>query len=57
VAPEAVPLPVFQELFHTDSEGGGPMADSDVPPTPVTHGWLAGSSTVRVPDPVPLVQS
>ena len=33
--------------FHTVSVGGGPMAVSEVPPTPVTHGWLGGSSTAK----------
>src|SRR5947209_3138818 len=32
-------------LFHTDWEGGGPIWLVVVPPTPVTNGWLAGSST------------
>ena len=31
--------------FQTLSVGRGPSADNVVPPTPVTSGWLAGSST------------
>src|ERR1700747_1258023 len=34
--------------FHTLSLGRGPSALSLVPPTPVTYGWLAGSSTCAV---------
>jgi hypothetical protein len=33
--------------FQTDSTVGGPSAPSLVPPTPVTNGWLAASSTAR----------
>ena len=33
--------------FHTVWVGGGPIAERVVPPTPVTYGWLAGSSTAR----------
>jgi hypothetical protein len=36
-------------LFHTLSAGAGPGEASVVPPTPVTKGWLAGSSTAGVP--------
>jgi hypothetical protein len=40
------PAPASLELsFHTVSVGGGPRAVKLVPPTPVTYGWLAGSST------------
>ena len=31
--------------FHTDSPAGGPSVVSAVPPTAVTNGWLAASST------------
>ncbi len=39
--------PEYRPVFHTDSVGAGPRALSVVPPTAVTHGWLAGSSTCR----------
>ncbi len=37
--------PAITPLFQTDSLGGGPSPLSVVPPTPVTNGWLDGSST------------
>src|ERR1700722_19760554 len=40
--------------FHADSVGGVPDAVHDVPPAPVTKGWLAGSSTARVSSVYPL---
>src|SRR5215475_844602 len=39
------PPPAPTLLFHTASVAGGPTDWSVVPPTPVTNGWLAGSST------------
>src|ERR1700761_5337358 len=40
------PAPVrWEESFHTLCVGGGPRAVGLVPPTPVTYGWLPGSST------------
>jgi len=40
------PAPAPSELsFQTTWVAGGPSAVSVVPPTPVTYGWLAGSST------------
>ena len=48
---------MFQVLFQTASVGGGPTALSEVPPTPVTYGWLAGSSTAALVEWLPLVQS
>ena len=41
------PVPLNRPRFHTDSLGGGPSPLIVVPPTPVTHGWPAGSSTSR----------
>ena len=42
VVPSKVPV------FHTFSTGAGPTESSWVPPTDVTPGWLAGSSTSRL---------
>ena len=40
-----IPPPLaFPELFQTTS----PWLVAVVPPTPITSGWLAGSSTARV---------
>ena len=48
-APTAgVPGAALSALFQTLSTGGGPIALRVVPPTPVTSGWLAGSSTAAV---------
>src|ERR1700691_5090081 len=48
--PDAPPrAPSDGIVFQADSVGGVPVALSVVPPTPVTYGWLAGSSTARVP--------
>src|SRR6202035_2724077 len=41
------PVPAKSPEFHAVSVGAGPRASRVVPPTPVTHGWLAGSSTAR----------
>ena len=41
------PAPSFARAsFQTRSAGGGPIAVSLVPPTPVTKGWDTGSWTV-----------
>src|SRR5579884_4339812 len=40
--------PVWTPSFHTLSDGRGPSESIRVPPTPVTYGWLAGSSTCAV---------
>ena len=40
-----MPLSTVPPLFHTLSVGRGPRAVIVVPPTPVTKGWLEGSST------------
>src|SRR5580658_4141054 len=42
--------PLTGASFHTFSVGGGPIWDRVVPPTPVTSGWLEGSSTARAFD-------
>jgi len=46
-APGAVPRtpPTPPPLFQTCSLGRGPNEVIVVPPTPVTNGWLDGSST------------
>ena len=53
-----IPPPVAPEaLFHTVWVGGGPSLDIVVPPTPVTSGWLAGSSTASEVLPSEALQS
>jgi hypothetical protein len=47
---ETPPPPAPDSLafsFQTFWVGAGPRAVISVPPTPVTNGWLAGSSTAR----------
>ena len=41
----SMPLSTVPPLFQTLSVGRGPRAVGVVPPTPVTNGWLEGSST------------
>jgi hypothetical protein len=41
----SVPLRGVPPLFQAVSPGRGPMECRLVPPTPVTNGWLDGSST------------
>ena len=48
---ETPPPPAPQQQvwpFHAVSVGVDPRAVHDVPPTPVTKGWLDGSSTAKV---------
>src|SRR5579862_8298630 len=52
--------PALPPPFHTTSLGGGPRALIVVPPTAVTNGWLAGSSTASDgfgSEPLPLQSS
>jgi len=44
---ETPPPPDPYLSFHTVSVEPLPNSDREVPPTPVTVGWLAGSSTSR----------
>ncbi len=45
-SPVAQPMPLSKQSFHTACPAAVPVG-SAVPPTPVTSGWLAGSSTAR----------
>ena len=52
--PPPAPQQQVGPSFQAVSSGGVPAATHDVPPTPVTNGWLDGSSTASVSPEYPL---